>query len=258
MLIDFFLHLKSRKLPVSTREYLDRMALVRTSKVVGSRPFFSKRYRHPALYFARTALIAGLKGAERYGPWSRLWRRIQVPDLIAYISQVLTFEPGDLIFTGTPPGVGLGQKPEPVYLRAGQVMRLGIDGLGIDVDLLELQVAADLLDNFRHGVFVVDLAPIHDPALVASVIAQTLSIREQGGQPILYALKDYLREKHLLLLLGRREPFLDRHRDLQDHHLRTAPTDELDGRLLAVGLGDLRRFETMLQQPPDHLAPLVT
>lgn len=52
-----------------------------------------------------------------------------VAHLVHYISQFVTLEPGDLISTGTPPGVGLGQKP-PVYLRAGDVVRLGIDGLG--------------------------------------------------------------------------------------------------------------------------------
>jgi 2-keto-4-pentenoate hydratase/2-oxohepta-3-ene-1,7-dioic acid hydratase in catechol pathway len=53
----------------------------------------------------------------------------KVPKLVSYISQFMTLEPGDLIFTGTPPGVGMGQKP-PRYLRAGQRMRLGIEGLG--------------------------------------------------------------------------------------------------------------------------------
>jgi 2,4-diketo-3-deoxy-L-fuconate hydrolase len=52
-----------------------------------------------------------------------------VAHLVHYISQFVTLNPGDLISTGTPPGVGLGQKP-PVYLKAGDVMRLGIEGLG--------------------------------------------------------------------------------------------------------------------------------
>ncbi len=49
--------------------------------------------------------------------------------LVEYISRFMTLEPGDIVTTGTPPGVGLGKKP-PVFLRAGQEMRLGIDGLG--------------------------------------------------------------------------------------------------------------------------------
>jgi ureidoglycolate lyase len=52
-----------------------------------------------------------------------------VAQLVAYLSQCMTLEPGDCISTGTPAGVGLGCKP-PVYLRAGDVVRLGIDGLG--------------------------------------------------------------------------------------------------------------------------------
>lgn len=49
--------------------------------------------------------------------------------LISYISQFMTLEPGDVVLTGTPAGVGLGQKP-PVFLKPGDVMRLGADGLG--------------------------------------------------------------------------------------------------------------------------------
>lgn len=53
-----------------------------------------------------------------------------IPFLIAYISEFMTLLPGDIISTGTPAGVGLGQKPAPIYLRAGDVVELGIDGLG--------------------------------------------------------------------------------------------------------------------------------
>jgi len=52
-----------------------------------------------------------------------------VAHLVSYLSQFMSLHPGDIISTGTPPGVGLGQKP-PVYLRAGNKIRLGIDGLG--------------------------------------------------------------------------------------------------------------------------------
>ena len=54
----------------------------------------------------------------------------QIPRIISYLSQFMSLQPGDVISTGTPPGVGLGIKPEPVYLRAGQQIRLGISGLG--------------------------------------------------------------------------------------------------------------------------------
>jgi len=54
----------------------------------------------------------------------------RVPALVAYLSRFMSLQPGDVISTGTPAGVGLGQKPQPVYLRAGQTMRLSIEGLG--------------------------------------------------------------------------------------------------------------------------------
>jgi 2-keto-4-pentenoate hydratase/2-oxohepta-3-ene-1,7-dioic acid hydratase in catechol pathway len=53
-----------------------------------------------------------------------------VAQLVSYISRFMTLQPGDVISTGTPPGVGLGQKPNPVYLEPGDRMRLGIEGLG--------------------------------------------------------------------------------------------------------------------------------
>lgn len=54
----------------------------------------------------------------------------KIPFLVHYLSQFMTLLPGDVISTGTPPGVGLGMKPEPVYLKAGDVVELGIEGLG--------------------------------------------------------------------------------------------------------------------------------
>ncbi len=53
-----------------------------------------------------------------------------IDHLVSYISRFMSLQPGDVISSGTPPGVGMGQKPEPVYLRGGQQIRLGIDGLG--------------------------------------------------------------------------------------------------------------------------------
>jgi ureidoglycolate lyase len=50
--------------------------------------------------------------------------------LVHYISQFMSLQPGDIISTGTPPGVGMGIKPEPVYLKPGQAIHLGVEGLG--------------------------------------------------------------------------------------------------------------------------------
>ena len=58
----------------------------------------------------------------------------QVPFLISYLSQFMSLQPGDVISTGTPPGVGMGQKP-PVFLRVGQTMRLGVQGLGVQTQI---------------------------------------------------------------------------------------------------------------------------
>lgn len=66
---------------------------------------------------------------HRYQDGSTRTMIFGVEKLVSYVSHFITLHPGDVISTGTPPGVGLGQKP-PVYLKAGQTMRLGIQGLG--------------------------------------------------------------------------------------------------------------------------------
>ena len=54
-----------------------------------------------------------------------------VAQLVSYVSRFMTLYPGDLISTGTPPGVGMGVKPSPVYLKAGDTIKLGIEKLGV-------------------------------------------------------------------------------------------------------------------------------
>lgn len=66
---------------------------------------------------------------HRYQDSSTAQMVFRVPQLVAYLSRFMSLQAGDVISTGTPPGVGLGLRP-PVYLRPGQTMRLGIDGLG--------------------------------------------------------------------------------------------------------------------------------
>jgi 2-keto-4-pentenoate hydratase/2-oxohepta-3-ene-1,7-dioic acid hydratase in catechol pathway len=66
---------------------------------------------------------------HRYQDGSTATMVFGVAHLVSYISRYMSLQPGDIISTGTPPGVGLGQKP-PRFLRSGNVVRLGIDGLG--------------------------------------------------------------------------------------------------------------------------------
>ncbi|GJH10744.1 fumarylacetoacetate hydrolase family protein [Caballeronia novacaledonica] len=67
---------------------------------------------------------------KRYQNGNTATMIFKVGEIVSYLSRFMSLQPGDVISTGTPPGVGMGQKPEAVYLRAGQTMRLGIEGLG--------------------------------------------------------------------------------------------------------------------------------
>jgi ureidoglycolate lyase len=53
-----------------------------------------------------------------------------VQKVVSYVSHFITLHAGDIIATGTPPGVGLGKKPKPIFLKLGQTMHLGVAGLG--------------------------------------------------------------------------------------------------------------------------------
>ncbi|HEY9010566.1 MAG TPA: fumarylacetoacetate hydrolase family protein [Devosia sp.] len=67
---------------------------------------------------------------HRYQDGSTKTMIFGVAHVVAYLSQFMSLQPGDVITTGTPPGVGMGQKPEPIWLKPNQTMRLGIEGLG--------------------------------------------------------------------------------------------------------------------------------
>ena len=67
---------------------------------------------------------------KRYQNGSTKTMIFGVAELVSYVSRFMTLYPGDIISTGTPPGVGMGVKPNPVFLKAGDQMRLGSDGLG--------------------------------------------------------------------------------------------------------------------------------
>lgn len=67
---------------------------------------------------------------HRYQDGSTATMIFGVRNLVSYVSQFMSLQPGDIISTGTPPGVGMGIRPDPVWLRAGQTIHLGIEGLG--------------------------------------------------------------------------------------------------------------------------------
>ncbi len=82
-----------------------------------------------------------IKNVQKLGMWLEVnGERMQtgstatmifnIKTIVSYISQFMILNPGDVITTGTPPGVGMGMKPQPRYLKAGDIMRLGIEGLG--------------------------------------------------------------------------------------------------------------------------------
>ncbi len=68
---------------------------------------------------------------ERMQTGSTATMIFSVAHIVAYLSQFMSLQPGDVISTGTPPGVGMGKKPEPIYLQPGDVMELGVEGLGV-------------------------------------------------------------------------------------------------------------------------------
>ncbi|OAM77482.1 fumarylacetoacetate hydrolase family protein [Devosia elaeis] len=67
---------------------------------------------------------------KRYQDGSTKTMIFGIAKIVSYVSQFMSLQPGDVISTGTPPGVGMGIKPNPVWLQPGNVMRLGIEGLG--------------------------------------------------------------------------------------------------------------------------------
>jgi len=96
------------------------------------------------------------------------------------------------------------------HLSRGKVRLLTLSGVGgTGKTRLALQVAADLVDDFEHGVFFVPLAALSDSALVLPAIAQTFDVREAAGRPLHDQLKDYLREKEMLLVLDNFEQVVD-------------------------------------------------
>jgi predicted ATPase/class 3 adenylate cyclase len=137
--------------------------------------------------------------------------QVAVPDLPSDFPSLVSLDarPNNL---PTHPTALLGRERERAEIRAlfqGDTQLVTLTGPGgTGKTRLSLQVAADLLDDFEHGVFVVELASIVDPVLVSSIIAQVLGLRDVGGRPVLDRLKEYLRTRTVLLVLDNFEQIL--------------------------------------------------
>jgi predicted ATPase/class 3 adenylate cyclase len=106
--------------------------------------------------------------------------------------------------------VGRGREVAEVAALLAEVRLLTLTGPGgTGKTRLALKVAADHLSRFPDGVFFADLTPIRDPALVPSVIAQALAVREEPGREILHTLSDHLRDRHILLVLDNSEQVIE-------------------------------------------------
>ena len=135
------------------------------------------------------------------------------PDLPADFPPLRTLEsrPNNLPMQPTPL-VGREREVDDIRgrLLAPEVRLLTLTGPGgTGKTRLALQAAADLLEECEDGVFFVALATITDPTLVASTVAQALGVRERGDQPLIEGVKDYLKDKRLLLVLDNFEQVLE-------------------------------------------------
>ncbi|HEV8352715.1 MAG TPA: tetratricopeptide repeat protein [bacterium] len=144
--------------------------------------------------------------------------------------------------------VGRGAELSALRARLGASRLLTLTGAGgSGKTRLALQLAADRIDDFSDGVWWTDLAPLSDATLVAHAVAAALGVREQPGRPLEQSLLDYLRPKHLLLVLDNCEHLVAACAAVADLLLRHCP----DMRMLATsreGLGIAG--ETLYPVPP--------
>ncbi|MFN8472223.1 MAG: tetratricopeptide repeat protein [Anaerolineae bacterium] len=122
---------------------------------------------------------------------------------------------------------------------------------------LSLQVAMEVLEDFHDGVYFVDLSPITDAELVVSTIAQALGVREQGSRPLLDLLKDYLRDRQLLLLLDNFEQVMGAAKVVRDLLASARKVNVLVTSREVLGLPGEKEFEVPPLTTPDptHLPP---
>jgi non-specific serine/threonine protein kinase len=133
----------------------------------------------------------------------------------------------------------------------------GIGGCG--KTRLALQAAAEVSDAYADGVWLVELAPLTDPALVAPAVAAAIGVREESGQPLLATLLAALRARHLLLVLDNCEHLLDACAQLAEVLLRGCPHLRIlatSREALGIGGEVARRVPSLVAPPPGQL-PLV-
>ena len=139
--------------------------------------------------------------------------QVIAPDLPADFPPLKTLDarPNNLPAQTTPfIGREHGFAPSKKQLSNADVRLLTLSGVGgTGKTRLALQAAADMVDEFEHGVFFVPLAALSDPALVLPTIAATLGVRDTMDRPLLEQLQDYLREKQMLLVLDNFEQVID-------------------------------------------------
>ena len=117
---------------------------------------------------------------------------------------------------------------------------------------LSLQVAADSLERFPDGAWLVELAPLSDPGLVPQTVATVLGLKEEPGKPIIQTLTEYLKDKRLLLLLDNCEHLLDGCAQLADALLRQCPqVTVLASSREALGIGGEQAYRVPSLSLPD-------
>jgi predicted ATPase/DNA-binding XRE family transcriptional regulator len=120
--------------------------------------------------------------------------------------------------------VGRGRELAEARQLLGNTRLLTLTGPGgTGKTRLALQLAADVLDTFADGIWLVELAPLADPSLATQTVASTLGVREQPGRPIRDALMDFVRAKSMVLILDNCEHLIETCAQLADSLLRAAP-----------------------------------